>query len=107
MITRNDNNIQSLIDDNTHVIVQFGASWCMPCKQLKPKVEKISYESPDIVFAYCDIESTQDFSKKMNVMSIPTVVGFHCGDVVETIVGSNEEAVKKLVEGLRTRVKNT
>ena len=40
MITRNEDNIRDLIDGNTHVMVQFGASWCMPCKQLKPKVEK-------------------------------------------------------------------
>ena len=104
MLTRNDTNIQSLLDENTHVIVQFGASWCMPCKQLKPKVEKISLESPDIVFAYVDIEATQDFSKKYQIMSVPTTIGFHNGIEIQRVVGDNLVNVKGLVEMLRSRV---
>lgn len=104
MLTRNDTNIQSLLDENTHVIIQFGASWCMPCKQLKPKVEKISLESPDIVFAYVDIEATQDFSKKYQIMSVPTTIGFHNGIEIQRVVGDNLVNVKDLVEMLRSRV---
>ena len=104
MLTRNDTNIQSLLDENTHVIVQFGASWCRPCMQLKPKVEKISLESPDIVFAYVDIEATQDFSKQNQVLSVPTTIGFHNGIEVERVVGDNFVKVKGLVEMLRSRV---
>jgi len=107
MLARNDTNIQRLLDENTHVIVQFGASWCMPCKQLKPKVEKLSLESPDIVFAYVDIEATQDFSKKYQIMSVPTVIGFHNGVEVDRVVGDTFTKVKDLVEMLRSRVKNS
>ena len=104
MLTRNDTNIQSLLDENTHVIIQFGASWCMPCKQLKPKVEKLSLESPDIVFAYVDIEATQDFSRKYQIMSVPTTIGFHNDIEIQRVVGDNLVNVKDLVEMLRSRV---
>lgn len=103
MLNRNDDNIQELVDGNTHVIVQFGASWCMPCKTLKPKTEKISFENPDIVFAYVDIEGGEQFSQKMKVQAVPTVIGFHNGEVVETLVGATEAGVKGLVENLRKR----
>lgn len=104
MITRNDSNIQDFIDGCTHVIVQFGAPWCVPCRLLKSSIEKVSLESPDIFFAYCDIESTPDFSKKMKVQAVPTVIGFHNGAVIENLVGPAEDAVKNLIEDLRSRV---
>jgi len=102
MINRNDDNIQELIDGNTHVIVQFGATWCMPCKLLKPKVEKISFETPDIVFAYVDIEGGEQFSQKMKVQAVPTVIGFHNGERIDTLVGATESSVKVLIEKLRS-----
>jgi thioredoxin-like negative regulator of GroEL len=103
MITRNDDNIQELIDGNTHVMVQLGASWCYPCKQLKPKVEKISFESPDVVFAYVDIDASPGYCTNSKVMSVPTVIGYHNGVEIERVVGSNESAVKELLEKLRKR----
>ena len=104
MITRNDDNIQELIDGNTRVVVQLGASWCYPCKQLKPKVEKISLESPDIVFAYVDIEAAQDFSLRSKVMGVPTTVGYLNGVEVDRVVGNSESAVKELVEKVRSKL---
>jgi thioredoxin-like negative regulator of GroEL len=102
MLTRNEDNIREIIDGNTRVVVQFGASWCMPCKQLKPQVEKISLESPDIVFAYIDVESSPRFCAESEVMSIPTTVGFHNSIEVGRAVGNSESAVKELVEKLRS-----
>lgn len=104
MLTRNEDNIRELIDGNTHVIVQFGASWCMPCKQLKPKVEKISLESPDVVFAYIDVEESHRFSLESNVQSVPTVIGFHNSEEVDRVVGNSESAVKELVEKIRSKL---
>lgn len=102
MISRNETNIRELIDENTHVMVQFGATWCSPCKQLKPKVEKISLESPDIVFAYIDVEESQRFSSESAVMSVPTVIAFRNSDEIGRVVGNNEDGVKGLVEKLRS-----
>lgn len=104
MLTRNEDNIRELIDGNTRVVVQFGASWCMPCKQLKPKVEKISLESPDIVFAYVDVEDAHRFSMESNVQSVPTVIGFHNSEEVDRVVGNSESAVKELVEKVRSKL---
>ena len=104
MLNQKEDNIRELIDGNTHVVVQFGASWCMPCKQLKPKVEKISLESPDIVFAYIDVEESHRFSVESNVQSVPTVIGFHNSDEVGRVVGNSESSVKELVEKVRSKL---
>ena len=104
MLSRNEDDVRELIDGNTRVILQFGASWCMPCKQLKPKVEKISLESPDIVFAYVDVEEAHRFSMESNVQSVPTVIGYHNSDEVGRVVGNNESSVKELVEKVRSKL---
>jgi len=105
MVTRNEDNIRELIDGNARVMVQFGASWCMPCKQMKPKVEKVAAETPDVTFIYCDIEATTDFSQKSGIMSVPTVIAYYDGQVVDQVVGSDEKNVRDLVENLLSRVK--
>ena len=103
MLNRNDDNIQELIDGNTHVIVQFSASRCMPCKMLKPKVENVAAETSDVTFIYCDIEATNDFSQKMGIMSVPTMISYHDGEVVSKSVGGDEASVRNLVATLRSR----
>jgi thioredoxin-like negative regulator of GroEL len=71
---------------------------------LKPKVEKISLESPDIVFAYIDIESSPRFCVESEVMSVPTTIGYHNSIEVDRVVGNNENSVKELVEKVRSNL---
>jgi len=103
MITRNDEDIEQLLDENTRVIVLFGATWCGPCKTFKPKFQTVSLENSDIVFAYCDVEETRDLSSDLNVQSVPTVVSFFNGIEDESVVGANIDKVKTLVEKLRSK----
>lgn len=106
MITRNDTDIDQLLDENNRVIVMFGATWCGPCKTFKPKYQTISLENPDIVFAYCDIDDTRDSVTDLSIQSVPTVVSFFDGIEDETVTGPTVDKVKALVENLRTRVKS-
>ena len=103
MLNRNDDNIQELIDSNTHAIVMFGASWCGPCKVFKPKFQSISEENEDIVFAYCDVDETSTLASELEVQSIPTVVSFFNGVEDATVVGPSVDRVKELVEKIRKR----
>lgn len=107
MLTRNDTDIEQLLDENMHVIVMFGASWCGPCKTFKPKFQNISLENSDIVFAYCDVDDTRDTATDLNIQSVPTVVSFFDGIELETVTGPTVDKVKDLVNKLRARVKGT
>lgn len=106
MITRNDSDIDQLLDENNRVIVMFGAAWCGPCKTFKPKYQTISLSNSDIVFAYCDVDDTRDTATDLNIQSVPTVVSFFDGIEFETVTGPTVDKVKVLVENLRTRVKS-
>ncbi len=106
MITKTDEDIEQLLDENNRVIVMFGASWCGPCKTFKPKYQTISLENSDIVFAYCDVDDTRDLATDLNIQSVPTVVSFFDGIEDETVTGPTVDKVKDLVNKLRTRVKS-
>ena len=103
MITKTDEDIEQLLDENTRVIVMFGASWCGPCKTFKPKYQTISLENSDIVFAYCDVDDTRDLASDLNIQSVPTVVSFFDGIELESVTGPTVDNVKALVEKLRLK----
>ena len=103
MITKTDDDIGELLDENTRVIIMFGATWCGPCKTFKPKFQTISLENPDIVFAYCDIEETNALATELEIQSVPTVVGFFDGIEEASVVGPSVDRVKALVEKMRSK----
>ena len=103
MITKNNTDIQQLLDENSRVLVMFGATWCGPCKTFKPKFQNISLENPDIVFAYCDVEETNALASELEIQSVPTVVSFFNGIEEASVVGPSVDRVKELVEKLRLK----
>ena len=79
------------------VLVEFGASWCSPCKALAPILEKLSTEIPNKIFQV-DIDEAESLTKTYGIRSVPTVAAFKNGKVIGTKVGlTNKEALLKLV----------
>ena len=104
MITRNDTDVQDFLDENSKVIIMFGATWCGPCKTFKPKFQNLGFENPDIVFAYCDVEETNELATELEIQSVPTVVSFVNGIEEASVVGPSVDRVKALVEKLRMKI---
>lgn len=103
MITCNDTDVQKLLDENQRVIIMFSASWCGPCKTFKPKFQDISEKNDDIIFAYCDVEETNELASELEIQSVPTVVSFLNGIEEASVVGPSVDRVKELVEKLRSK----
>lgn len=79
------------------VLVEFGASWCAPCKALGPILEKLSTEITNPIYQI-DIDECQDLVKTHGIRSVPTVAAFKGGKIIGTKVGlTNKEALLKLV----------
>lgn len=68
-------------------ILYFSATWCGPCKILKPIMEEITKEIEDVDFFYIDINDNIEVTQKYGVMSIPTLIFLKDGENKNTIVG--------------------
>ena len=71
------------------VLVDFSASWCGPCKMLAPLLEELSSEITDVEFYKIDVDSESELAQKFNVMSIPTLILFKDGKLIDRVMGFN------------------
>lgn len=88
-ITITDTNFRSDVEQSKGVmLVDFWAEWCGPCKMIAPIVEQLAKEQEGkLRVGKLDVDSNQDTAMKFGVMSIPTLLLFKDGKVVERLVG--------------------
>ena len=75
------NDFKKLIYQSDDVVVDFYADWCGPCKMMKPVIEKVSKNLPDITFAMVDVDQLFEITQAYNIRSVPTIIRFKHGVV--------------------------
>ena len=70
------------------VVVDFWAEWCGPCKMIAPILAEIAVEQPGVTIAKLNVDENPDIAMRFNVMSIPTLLVFHQGEVRKRLVGA-------------------
>jgi thioredoxin 1 len=92
---------KDVIKADGHVLVDFWAEWCGPCKQLSPIVDDIANDMGDKIKVFkVNIDENPDSPAKYNVRGIPTLIIFKDGAPVATKVGSLPKS--SLVEWIET-----
>ena len=86
----NDQNFEKDISSsNVPVLIDFGAEWCGPCKQLDPILDEIAKENIDKLKIFkLNIDKNPITPQKFGVRGIPTIMLFNDGKLIDTKVGS-------------------
>ena len=102
VIELNDQNFESeVIKSDVPVLVDFGATWCGPCKVLAPIVERLADEyAGKYKVAKMDIDESPATTAKFGIRGVPTVIVFKGGQKSGQHVGvTNKETLVKLLTG--------
>ncbi len=74
-------------------MVDFWATWCAPCRMIAPIVEQLATDyDGKVKVAKLDVDSNQMTAMKFNVRSIPTILFFKGGKLVDQVVGAVPKA---------------
>jgi thioredoxin 1 len=80
---------QEVLKSDTPVLIDFWAEWCGPCKMIAPVVEELAKEyAGKLKVGKLDVDSHQAVATQYGIRSIPTLLVFQGGTVVDQIVGA-------------------
>ena len=86
VIEINESNFKDKVSSGK-VLVDCYAEWCGPCKMLSPVIEEIASDRSNISFYKLNIDENESICEEYNIVSIPTILVFEDGKLIEREVG--------------------
>lgn len=89
----------STTNSSTLIVLDFKATWCGPCKALKPFIEYLQKEYPNVIFQEIDIENEEhsNITEKFDIAKVPTLIYIKNGLVCHSLIGTNKENIENAV----------
>ena len=87
-------NFAELLQDGKLVIVDFWAVWCGPCRMLSPLLDEVEEEMADkVTVVKVNVDDADEIAMRYRIMSIPTLIFFKDGKMVDRTVGAMPKSV--------------
>jgi thioredoxin 1 len=93
-----DSSTEQIALNENKAIICFSATWCGPCKKIKPLYHEIAENNKDINFYEVDIDDREELVTKFNIKSIPTFILLKEGNKINELVGSNINELSTLIK---------
>lgn len=82
------------IDKEENAVVYFTASWCQPCKALKPQYGKVAVSDPETNYYMVDVDDLDStILNRYNIMSVPQIFILNKGELVKPILGRTSQDI--------------
>jgi len=92
-IELNKENFSETVGSSKPILVDYWAEWCGPCKMVAPILEEVAADYSDkLSVGKVDVDENQELAAQLNIMSIPTLVLFKDGEVIDQAIGALSKA---------------
>ncbi len=92
---------KEVLESEKPVVLDLFATWCGPCKMLRPVIEELSEEHPEVKFVSVDVDEEAEIAIRYGVSSIPCLVFLKNGEEVGRSVGfSQRDALEAAIGDL-------
>ena len=93
---------KEVIKSNIPTLVDFNATWCGPCKMLKPVLEEIALNSNDYKIVSVDVDDNEELASKYQVSSIPCLILFKDGEEKTRVIGLRSKSeIESILKGAK------
>ena len=107
IVTLNKKNIKEFINKYSLSIVDFWASWCAPCREMSPRLRRLSkIYNGKIAFGKLNIQNNKEVASQYHIIGIPHLVFFKNGKRINSIVGVKSTGdLKDTIDALLKKIK--
>ena len=92
-------NTYSISNPSKLLVIDFKASWCAPCKAIKPFIDYLKENYPNVDFYEIDIEddNTETITNTFDIKKVPTFIYYKNGEVCNTLIGTDKNKIEEFI----------
>ena len=89
----NSKEYYEMVQSDKLSVIKMGAIWCGPCRVLAPILQSVSEKFEDVNFGEIDVDNQPEIAREQSVRSVPTILFFKNGEIVDKLVGLQQAEV--------------